>query len=82
MQITTFGQSFAVDVQAALSAVDDLFGPANVHTDEAVGVVRINAPHGLGRHYVQPILIDMMTRHRGLVADLRLSDTPSGVVDE
>lgn len=82
VQITTFGQSFAVSAQAALAAVDGLFGPANARTDEAVGVVRITAPSGLGRRYVQPVLLDLMTRHPGLVPDLRLSDAPSAVVDD
>jgi DNA-binding transcriptional LysR family regulator len=81
VQITTFGQSFAANAQAALAAVDGLFGPASV-SEEATGVVRITAPSGLGRHYVQPILTELMVRHPGLVPDLRLSDTPSAVVDE
>jgi DNA-binding transcriptional LysR family regulator len=81
VQITTFGQSFAANAQAALAAVDDLFGPSSAR-DAATGVVRITAPTALGRHYVQPILTELMARHPGLVPDLRLSDTPSAVVDE
>ncbi|RQU18915.1 LysR family transcriptional regulator [Burkholderia cenocepacia] len=50
--------------------------------DEPVGVVRITAPSGMGRHYVQPILTGLMQRYPGLVPDLRLSDVPSPVVDE
>jgi DNA-binding transcriptional LysR family regulator len=82
IQITAFGQSFALKAQAALSAVDGLFDPMALGSDEATGTVRITAPGGLGRHYVQPQLNDLMTRHPGLVLDLRLSDTPSAVVDE
>jgi DNA-binding transcriptional LysR family regulator len=82
IQITAFGQSFAHKAQAALGAVDGLFDPIAVGSDEATGTVRITAPSGLGRHYVQPQLNDLMTRHPGLVLDLRLSDTPSAVVDE
>ena len=82
VRITAFGQSFALDAQAALNAVDGLFGPAISHVDEPVGVVRITAPAGLGRRYLQPILIDLMERYPGLVPDLRLSDVPSPVVDE
>jgi DNA-binding transcriptional LysR family regulator len=81
VQITTFGQSFALNAQAALAAVDDLFGMAST-SNEATGVVRITAPSDLGRHYVQPILTELMARHPGLVPDLRLSNTPSDVVDE
>ncbi|PXW24895.1 LysR family transcriptional regulator [Paraburkholderia caballeronis] len=82
IQITTFGQSFVPKAQDALAAVDDLFGPAASRTDEAVGTVRITAPSVLGRRFVQPVLLDLMTRHPGLVPDLRLSDSPSPVVDE
>lgn len=81
VQITTFGQSFAINAQVALASVDGLFGPTSA-TDEASGLVRITAPSGLGRHYVQPILTELMSLHPGLVPDLRLSDTPSAVVDE
>ncbi|SAL34712.1 LysR family transcriptional regulator [Caballeronia sordidicola] len=82
IQITAFGQSFALKAQAALGAVNGLFDPSAVGSDEAAGTVRITAPGGLGRRYVQPQLTDLMTRHPGLVLDLRLSDTPSAVVDE
>ncbi|AZQ53931.1 LysR family transcriptional regulator [Burkholderia cenocepacia] len=82
IRITAFGQTFARDAQGALAAVDGLFGPAAGQRDEAVGVVRITAPSGMGRHYVQPILAGLMQRYPGLVPDLRLSDVPSPVVDE
>lgn len=82
IQITAFGQSFALKAQAALGAVNGLFDPVVVGSDEAAGTVRITAPSALGRHYVQPQLTDLMTRHPGLVLDLRLSDTPSAVVVE
>jgi DNA-binding transcriptional LysR family regulator len=82
IQITAFGQSFAAKVQTALGAVDGLFGPVAGDADEAGGTVRITAPSGLGRHYVLPLLNDLLARHPGLVLDLRLSDTPSAVVDE
>jgi DNA-binding transcriptional LysR family regulator len=81
VQITTFGQSFVANAQAALAGVDDLFGPAATR-DEATGPVRITAPSGLGRLYIQPILMELMARHPGLIPDLRLSDAPSAVVDE
>ncbi|KXU83573.1 LysR family transcriptional regulator [Paraburkholderia monticola] len=79
--ITTFGQSLVVNAQAALAEVDALFGLASTR-DDATGVVRITAPSGLGRHYVQPILLELMARHPGLIPDLRLADAPSAVVDE
>lgn len=82
IRITAFGQAFARDAQTALAAVDGLFGPATGQADEPVGVVRITAPSGMGRRYVQPILSDLMRRYPGLVPDLRLSDVPSPVVDE
>ncbi|MBR8385950.1 LysR family transcriptional regulator [Burkholderia cenocepacia] len=82
IRITAFGQSFAREVQGALAVVDGLFGPATGQRDEPVGVVRITAPSGMGRHYVQPILTGLMQRYPGLVPDLRLSDVPSPVVDE
>lgn len=82
IRITVFGQSFAREVQGALAVVDGLFGPATGQRDEPVGVVRITAPSGMGRHYVQPILTGLMQRYPGLVPDLRLSDVPSPVVDE
>ncbi|HEM7803055.1 LysR family transcriptional regulator [Burkholderia cenocepacia] len=82
IRITAFGQSFAREVQGALAVVDGLFGPATGQRDEPVGVVRITAPSGMGRHYVQPILTGLMQRYPGLVLDLRLSDVPSPVVDE
>lgn len=82
IRITAFGQSFALEAQAALAAVDGLFGAANGQGDEPVGVVRLTAPSGMGRHYVQPILADLVQRYPGLVPDLRLSDVPSPVVDE
>lgn len=81
VQITTFGQSFVASAQSALTAVDNLFGLASTR-DDATGPVRITAPSGLGRYYVQPILMDLMVRHPGLILDLRLSDAPSAVVDE
>ncbi|MBJ9923739.1 substrate binding domain-containing protein, partial [Burkholderia cenocepacia] len=55
---------------------------ARARRHEPVGVVRITAPSGMGRHYVQPILTGLMQRYPGLVPDLRLSDVPSPVVDE
>ncbi|MBR8269440.1 LysR family transcriptional regulator [Burkholderia cenocepacia] len=82
IRITAFGQSFAREVQGALAVVDGLFGPATGQRDEPVGGVRITAPSGMGRHYVQPILTGLMQRYPGLVPDLRLSDVPSPVVDE
>ncbi|MBL3964246.1 MULTISPECIES: LysR family transcriptional regulator [Burkholderia] len=82
IRITAFGQSFAREVQGALAVVDGLFGPATGQRDEPVGVVRITAPSGMGRYYVQPILTGLMQRYPGLVPDLRLSDVPSPVVDE
>ncbi|WP_338944170.1 LysR family transcriptional regulator [Paraburkholderia sp. 22B1P] len=82
VQITTFGKSFAVDVEAALASVDGLFEPAVARTDQAIGTVRITAPSGLGRRYVQPVLIDLMQQYPGLILDLRLSDTFSAVVDQ
>ncbi|KVK90837.1 LysR family transcriptional regulator [Burkholderia cepacia] len=82
IRITAFGASFARDAQAALAAVDGLFAPATGHADEPVGAVRITAPSGMGRHYVQPVLSDLARRYPGLVPDLRLSDAPSPVVDE
>ncbi|PRG60318.1 LysR family transcriptional regulator [Burkholderia cenocepacia] len=82
IRITAFGQSFAREVQGALAVVDGLFGPATGQRDEPVGVVRITAPSGMGRHYVQPILTGLMQQYPGLVPDLRLSDVPSPVVDE
>ncbi len=82
IRITGFGQSFAREVQGALAVVDGLFGPATGQRDEPVGVVRITAPSGMGRHYVQPVLTGLMQRYPGLVPDLRLSDVPSPVVDE
>ncbi|MCW3502307.1 LysR family transcriptional regulator [Burkholderia cenocepacia] len=82
IRITAFGQSFAREVQGALAVVDGLFAPATGQRDEPVGVVRITAPSGMGRHYVQPILTGLMQRYPGLVPDLRLSDVPSPVVDE
>jgi DNA-binding transcriptional LysR family regulator len=81
VQITTFGQSFVAHAQAALAGVDSLFGEAS-KSDDAMGVVRITAPSALGRYYVQPILMELMARHPGLIADLRISDAPSAVVDE
>lgn len=82
VQITTFGQSLAARAQSALSSIDNLFGPASSLADEPIGVVRVAAPSALGRNYVQPVLLDLMRRHRALVVDLRLSDVPSAVVDE
>ncbi|ASL45885.1 HTH-type transcriptional regulator PgrR [Burkholderia sp. AD24] len=82
LRITAFGQAFAMKAQAASLAVDGLFDPAAAGTDDAAGTVRITAPAALGRLYVQPVLSGLMTRYPGLVVDLRLSDTPSAVVDE
>ncbi|WP_257251851.1 LysR family transcriptional regulator (plasmid) [Burkholderia cepacia] len=82
IRITAFGQSFARDAKAALFTVDGLFGPAAGQADEPAGIVRVTAPSGMGRRYVQPILIDLMQRYPDLVPDLRLSDAPSPVVDE
>jgi DNA-binding transcriptional LysR family regulator len=82
IQITAFGKSFAQHAEAALASVDNLFGPAISRVDEAVGVVRITASSMLGRRLVLPVLVDLMRRYPGLVADLRLSDVPSPVVDE
>ncbi|WP_176051050.1 LysR family transcriptional regulator [Burkholderia sp. BCC1644] len=82
IRITAFGQSFARDAQAALATVDGLFEPTAAQVDEPAGIVRITAPSGMGRHYVQPILTELMQRYPGLVPDLRLSDVPSPVVDE
>ena len=82
IRITAFGQSFAREVQGALAVVDGLFGPATGQRDEPVGVVRITAPSGMGRRYVQPVLTGLMQQYPGLVPDLRLSDVPSPVVDE
>jgi DNA-binding transcriptional LysR family regulator len=82
IQITAFGQSFALKAQAALGEVDGLFGRVEGDAQEAAGTVRITAPSSLGRRYVLPLLNDLVARHPGIVPDLRLSDTPSAVVDE
>ncbi|GAB7522649.1 LysR family transcriptional regulator [Paraburkholderia sp. 2C] len=82
IQITAFGQSFAQNAQAALSAVDHLFGPHINRADEAAGIVRVTAPSMVGRRFVLPVLVDLMKRYPGLVPDLRLSDAYVPVVDE
>ncbi|HEY0294773.1 MAG TPA: LysR family transcriptional regulator [Bordetella sp.] len=82
VQITAFGQTFAAKVQSTLISVDELFDSSISTSDEVSGTVRITAPAGFGRRYVLPILSALMIRHPGLRLDVRLSDTPSAVVDE
>jgi DNA-binding transcriptional LysR family regulator len=82
VQITTYGERFVVEAQAALDAVDGVFGKAAAAAGEAGGTVRLTAPAGLGRRYVMPALTELARQHPEIVVDLRLSDTPSPVVDE
>jgi len=82
VQITTYGQGFALHAQAALQSLDGLFGSSSDESGEARGTVRITAPAFLGRTYVLPVLSELMGTHPGVDIDLRLSDTPSAVVDE
>lgn len=82
IQVTTFGQSFVGEAEAALAAVERLFDPADSQADDVAGIVRVTAPSGLGRRYVQPVLGDLMKRHPGLILDFRLEDALSAVVDE
>lgn len=82
VQITRYGQDFAAQAQAALLTVDGLFDASSAKAAEAGGIVRVAAPSHVGRTYVMPLLTALMRQHPGLVADLRLSDTPSAVVDE
>jgi DNA-binding transcriptional LysR family regulator len=82
VQITTYGQDFAAHAQAALQTIEGLFGSPAGESGEARGTVRITAPAFLGRTYVMPVLAELNARHPGIHIDLRLSDTPSAVVDE
>ncbi|KHK57797.1 LysR family transcriptional regulator [Ralstonia sp. A12] len=82
VQITRYGQDFAAQAQTALQTVDGLFDASSAKAAEAGGIVRVTAPSHVGRTYVMPVLTALMQQHPGLVADLRLSDTPSAVVDE
>jgi len=82
VQITTYGQGFAVHAQAALQTIDGLFGSSAAESGDACGTVRVTAPAFLGRTYVMPVLSELNARHPGIHIDLRLSDTPSAVVDE
>lgn len=82
VQITRYGQGFAAQAQTALLTVDGLFDASSAKTVEAGGIVRVTAPSHVGRAYVMPVLTVLMQQYPGLVADLRLSDTPSAVVDE
>ncbi|NHH80902.1 LysR family transcriptional regulator [Burkholderia gladioli] len=83
VQITAYGQWFAANAQTALAGIDALFDAAGAaQADDVAGTVRLTAPGYFGRHYVMPILMELARRHPGLTPDLRLSDTPSAVVDE
>lgn len=82
VQITRYGQDLAAQAQAALQTVDGLFDRSSAKATEARGIVRITAPSYMGRTYVMPVLTALMQQHPGLMPDLRLSDTPSAVVDE
>ncbi|MGF6757726.1 LysR family transcriptional regulator [Paraburkholderia sp. GAS42] len=82
VQITTYGERFAIEAQAALDAVDGVFGKAAGASGEGGGTVRITVAAGLGRLYVMPVLADLAIQHPEIVIDLRLSDIPSAVVDE
>ena len=82
VQITRYGQDLAAQAQAALQTVDGLFDRSSAKATEASGIVRVTATAHMGRTYVMPVLTALMQQHPGLVADLRLSDVPSAVVDE
>lgn len=83
VRLTDFGRLLAERARAAVGGVDQLFQRIDRRTlSQHAGTVRVAAPGVLGRQRIPQALAPMLTRHPGLVLDLRLSTRLADVVSE
>lgn len=83
IQITQFGERFAMRARDALAAVDGLFDTrVSAPDSDMQGRVHITAPGAIGRRFLAPVISRLASAHPGLIIELSLSEKVADVVDE
>lgn len=72
--LTSDGEVLYARCEKLLADIDELENLAGGAAGEARGELRINVPITYGKRVVIPVLADLLQRHPGLTADVRLSD--------
>lgn len=72
--LTSDGEALFARCEKILADIDELEALAAGASGEPRGELRINAPIAYGKRTVLPVVADLLLRHPGMTADVRLTD--------
>ena len=81
-RLTEDGQSFYERCRRIVTELDAVRAMLDADDDAPVGPLRVSAPVLLGRMCAAPVLTSLVSRHRQMDLDLRLTDRMVDIVDE
>lgn len=79
-RLTAEGERFVQSARAALRALDEAVAEVSHAGGEAVGTVRVSVGASFGRHWVLPVLPDLVDRHPKLRVEVDLDNRPVDLV--
>uniref|UniRef100_UPI002FDF4191 LysR family transcriptional regulator n=1 Tax=Noviherbaspirillum sp. TaxID=1926288 RepID=UPI002FDF4191 len=74
VSLTSDGEALFARCEKILADIDELEALAAGTGGEPRGELRINAPIAYGKRMVLPVVADLLLRHPGMTADVRLTD--------
>ncbi|PMR74789.1 LysR family transcriptional regulator [Billgrantia endophytica] len=80
MSLTPNGKVYLDYARKVTSAIEEMNNALRQQSDEAEGVIRINAPFGFGRKYVSRFISDFVEEYPKVECQLHLSDHPLNLV--
>jgi LysR family transcriptional regulator, regulator for bpeEF and oprC len=80
--LTSDGEALYARCEKILADIDELESLAAGANAEPHGELRINLPISYGKRIVLPVLADLLSRHPGMTADVRLSDQLCDLIKE
>jgi DNA-binding transcriptional LysR family regulator len=82
LSLTDAGETYLVRARQILDEVaeveDDVLGLST----ELKGILRVQAPSGLGQRYLAPRIVEFQSRHPGLTVEMILDDHVADLVEE
>lgn len=82
VSLTEVGESYYKEAAEILQRIDDLQASVQASQQEVKGRLRVSAPRSLGDSLLNVAIMEFLSRHPGVMLDLRLEDRFVDLVEE
>lgn len=82
ISLTEEGRILFERAKQLVDEADDLRNRIRLGTSQITGVIKVTAPHDLGRHVIVPILDKYMSDHPGIELELIFADRYQNIIEE